>query len=141
VSVYQLSIKNIVVHCSDTPNDREVTAEEIHHWHKENNWSGIGYHAVIRRNGVVESGRPIYWKGSHVGRVGRNHDTLGVCLVGRDEYTEAQLKALRNLIEYWQESIPKAAVVGHCDLDGYKTCPNFDAGRWFETGEFAKSPV
>jgi hypothetical protein len=29
-------IKYLVVHCSDSPNDMDIGAEEIHKWHLEN---------------------------------------------------------------------------------------------------------
>jgi len=44
----------IVVHCSDTPDDRDVKAAEIHAWHVGQGWHGIGYHAVVERSGFVE---------------------------------------------------------------------------------------
>lgn len=37
---------------------------------------------MIRRNGVVEEGRPIEQSGAHV--AGHNHDSIGICLVGGD---------------------------------------------------------
>ena len=127
-------MKYLVVHCADTPNNREVTAEEIHRWHTNGNgWSGIGYHAVIRRDGLIERGRPEYWHGAHV--KGHNHESLGVCLVGRDQYTDQQLESLRMLLRDWKEKHPDAEIVGHCDLDSGKTCPNFDVKHWVETGE------
>ena len=123
-----MKIKYIVVHCADTPNDREVTAEEIHGWHLANGWDGIGYHKVIGRSGLVENGRPEYWQGSHVR--GHNHESLGVCLVGRDSFTDDQWDSLFELINLWKLQYPKAEVVGHCDLDSHKTCPNFDVKKW-----------
>lgn len=127
-------MKYLVVHCADTPNNREVTAEEIHRWHKERGFDGIGYHAVIQRSGLVERGRPEYWSGAHVR--GHNTDTLGVCLVGRDQFNDVQLNSLRLLLKDWKRKYPDAEVVGHCDLDSGKTCPNFDVKHWVATGEF-----
>lgn len=126
-------MKYLVVHCADTPNNREVTAEEIHRWHKERGFDGIGYHAVIQRSGLVERGRPEYWSGAHVR--GHNTDTLGVCLVGRDQFNDVQLNSLRLLLKDWKRKYPDAEVVGHCDLDSGKTCPNFDVKHWVATGE------
>ena len=123
-------IRYIVVHCSDSPNDRDsVDAEEIHSWHKDNGWDGIGYHYVIKRDGSVEEGRPLYWTGAHV----RSHNAyaIGICLVGRDEYTNAQLYHLRQLIHRLEVLYPKTQVLGHRDLDKRKTCPNFDVSGWY----------
>lgn len=128
-----MNIKYLVVHCADTPNNREVSAEEIHRWHKEQGWDGIGYHAVIRRSGLIENGRPEYWAGAHV--KGHNSKSIGVCLVGRDQYTKEQLESLRILLRGWKAKYPDAEVLGHCDLDPGKTCPNFDVKHWVKTGK------
>lgn len=123
-------IKYLVVHCSDSPNDREVDAAEINRWHLERGWDGIGYHAVIQRSGLLEYGRPPYWQGAHV--KGHNHESLGVCMIGDDVFTDAQFRTLRTLLQQWQRQHPKAQVVGHCDLDPHKTCPNFNVKPWWE---------
>lgn len=122
-------IKYIVVHCADTPNDREVTAEEIHDWHKDRGWDGIGYHKVIRRDGTIENGRPDYWPGAHV--KGHNHHSLSVCLIGRDKYTDEQYASLTDVITDWLSDHPGADVVGHYQLDSDKTCPNFSVTEFW----------
>ncbi|MEW8253758.1 MAG: N-acetylmuramoyl-L-alanine amidase [Candidatus Thiodiazotropha taylori] len=128
-----LPISYIAIHASLSPNDRVVTAADIHEWHLENDWSGIGYHAVIQRNGKIERGRPHFWKGAHI--LGHNLHTLGICLIGTDEFTDEQLFSLKELILEWLDLYPLAEVVGHRDLDSNRTCPNFDARHWWQTGE------
>jgi N-acetyl-anhydromuramyl-L-alanine amidase AmpD len=124
-------MKYIVIHCADTPNDREVTAREVHGWHLSNGWNGIGYHYFIRRSGQLENGRPEYWMGSHVRK--KNNGSIGICLAGRDEFTEKQSLTLQGLINQLLDRYPNAEVVGHCDLDSRKTCPNFDVKAWWES--------
>lgn len=129
-----MPIDKIVVHCSDTPSSMDIGAQEIHQWHLDRGWDGIGYNAVIRRDGIIEWGRPAwqsggFWKGSHV--KGHNHNSLGVCLVGSDYFTRIQLASLRSVILMWQNWHPNTKVVGHCDLDSGKTCPNFDVSEWW----------
>ncbi|MGI0120094.1 N-acetylmuramoyl-L-alanine amidase [Zooshikella sp. RANM57] len=124
-----MNITKLVVHCSDTPNDRDVTAEDIHQWHIQRKWSGIGYHKVIRRNGVIEQGRPDYWEGAHVKAY--NSTSLGVCLIGRDQFTDAQMQSLERVLQDWKAKYPNAEVCGHSDLDTHKTCPNFDVKSWW----------
>ena len=51
-------IRYLVVHCSDT--DDSLTARDIHAMHLGFGWDGIGYHAVICKDGTVEAGRPTY---------------------------------------------------------------------------------
>ena len=122
-------IKNIVIHCSDSPQGRGDNAEVIHRWHLENGWSGIGYHKVILEDGSIENGRPLYWVGSHAR--GHNKSSIGICLIGDGEYTGHQYASLRGLIFNMLDRFPTAEVVGHCDLDSGKTCPKFDVKKWW----------
>jgi hypothetical protein len=116
-------IKYIVVHCSDSPH-RGDTAEDIHRWHKERGFDGIGYHKVIREDGKEENGRPLYWPGAHVR--GHNSHSWGICLLGTDTFTKAQIARLGAVIQRMKNLAPQAKLVGHRDLDGGKTCPNFE---------------
>ena len=51
-------------------------------------------------------------------------------------YTDEQYDALRYLLDDLTENyFPLAKVKGHTDFDKGKTCPNFDAGKWYVTGE------
>ncbi|MGC6484841.1 MAG: N-acetylmuramoyl-L-alanine amidase [Candidatus Puniceispirillales bacterium] len=123
------AIRYLVVHCSDTPDDEMLTAGDIHAMHLGFGWDGIGYHAVITRDGVIERGRPEYWVGAHV--YGHNTESLGVCLIGRHDFTPAQMDALLVIMHDWKNRYPRAEICGHCDFDNTeKTCPNFDARDW-----------
>lgn len=124
-------MKYLVVHCSDSPNTMDIGAEEIHEWHKERGFDGIGYHYVVRRSGEVEEGRPHYWQGAHVR--GYNNESLGVCLIGKDEFTMKQMYALEMLLYQLKVLYPNSKVIGHRDLDNKKTCPNFDVKDWWES--------
>jgi N-acetyl-anhydromuramyl-L-alanine amidase AmpD len=124
-----MDIQFIVVHCSDTPNGRYHTAEDIHRWHLERGWDGIGYHSVIRTDGLVDQGRPHYWIGSHTAKY--NGIAIGVCLIGRDEFSDEQWRSLEGLMLSLTNEFPNAKVVGHRDLNSHKTCPNFDVKKWW----------
>lgn len=120
-------IELLVVHCSDTGN--ELTAIDIHKMHLDFGWDGIGYHKIILRDGTIENGRPEYWIGAHV--KGKNKKSLGVCLIGRDKFTNKQFSSLKIILNKWKLKYPKAKIVGHCDTgDTLKTCPNFDVVDW-----------
>ena len=122
-------INGIVVHCSDSPDDRRVTVDDIRRWHvKDNGWSDIGYHFVIERGGVVKPGRPVEKPGAHV--AGHNEDTIGICLEGRNRFDSEQMEALWFLVDdlLLQYGHAETNVCGHRDLDPRKTCPNFDVG-------------
>jgi len=139
-------INKIVVHCSATKADRNIGEAEITQWHKEKGWSDIGYHFVIRRNGLRENGRPIEIAGAHV--AGHNTGSIGICMVGgvgqdgkaECNFTSRQFQALEILLRELLSQFPKAEVLGHRDLspdkdgDGtveqsewLKECPTFDA--------------
>lgn len=123
------NIKLLVVHCSDTDNDKEISAIDIHKMHLNFGWDGIGYHKVILRSGKIENGRPEYWVGAHV--KGKNESSLGVCLIGRDKFTENQLLSLKKVLINWKKLYPKSEITGHCNtVDTKKTCPNFDVISW-----------
>lgn len=74
--------------------NRDVTAEEIHGWHLNQGWAGIGYHYVIRKDGTIERGRPEWAIGSHA--YGENRHTIGINIVGdfaAYEPTQAQIES------------------------------------------------
>lgn len=133
------TVNYIVVHCSDSPNNRVDrrfdSAGQINEWHKEKGWAGIGYHYVIDENGHRANGRPIFqgtktfWQGAHV--KGFNRKSIGICLVGENYFHPEQMETLRNTIDELLKIWPDARVVGHRDLDPRKTCPGFDASDWY----------
>lgn len=121
------TIDMIVVHCSDTPASMDIGVEEIRHWHvNDNGWADIGYHYVIRRDGVVEHGRPVEEAGAHAR--GNNKSSIGICLVGGKggfNFTLPQLRSLDRLVVVQQALYGPCSVVGHRDLDDGKECPQF----------------
>lgn len=122
-------ISLLVVHCSDTPNNQNLSAIDIHKMHLGFGWDGIGYHKIIKRSGKIENGRPEYWVGAHV--KGKNDISLGVCLIGRDTFTKNQFRSLDRVLKKWKKTYPNAKIVGHRDAGNTKkTCPNFDVISW-----------
>lgn len=110
----------------------------------------IGYHFVIRRDGRVETGRPVDAIGAHV--EGYNSTSVGICLAGgvdehgrsRDNFTPAQYAALAELLIELKAKYPKATIRGHRDFPKVaKDCPCFDVRNWVnQTGVFlTKEPV
>lgn len=61
------SVDYIVVHCSNTPANKDIGVEEIDKKHREQGWRHIGHHVVIRRDGTVEFGRPLDTPGATCG--------------------------------------------------------------------------
>ena len=125
------NIRYLVVHCADTPDDQPLDASDIHQMHLGFGWNGIGYHRVICRDGRIEHGRPDCWIGAHV--KGFNEVSLGVCLIGREDFTDAQFAALETVLRDWRDAYPDAEICGHRDFDYTdKNCPNFNVGQWCE---------
>ena len=129
------NIKYIVIHCSDTPEGREVTAEEIDRWHRQRGFMMIGYHYVIRLDGTVEHGRPLFMKGAACAKKDCNACGIHICYVGGrnnqgftvDTRTEAQKAALKSLLVNLKKQFPQAIISGHRDWDKGKACPCFNA--------------
>lgn len=140
-------INLIVVHCSATPEGRDVTAADINKMHIARGFKKIGYHYVVRLDGTVEMGRKENEIGAHA--KGYNANSIGVCYVGglasdgktpKDTRTPAQKSALKKLLHTLKQRYPDARIVGHRDLspdtnhnrkvdkwEWIKACPCFDA--------------
>ena len=93
----------IVIHHSASA---DVSAAEIHRWHRAKGWAGIGYHFVIRRDGSVERGRPQETIGAHAGE-GVNSHSIGICLCGNFMETlpsDAQMVSLVELVVWLRKA-------------------------------------
>lgn len=132
------AINQLFVHCSATKPTQDIGAKEIREWHvKGNGWKDIGYHFVIRRNGVVEDGRPVEQVGAHV--AGHNANSIGICLVGgidaagkpEANFTPEQWKTMPRLLRILKAQYPKATIHGHNEFAA-KACPSFDVQKWLK---------
>ena len=123
-------IDKIILHCTATPEGREVTVADVTAWHKERGFSTIGYHYLVYLDGTVVRGRREEEIGAHC--LGQNAGSIGVCYVGgldsrgnpKDTRTAAQRVALRNLVEGLQRRYPHATLHGHNEFAA-KACPCF----------------
>lgn len=128
------NINLIIVHCSATPEGRDVSVADIDRWHRERGFDGIGYHYVVYIDGSVHEGRPLNKVGAHC--KGHNAHSIGICYVGgvdlngkpKDTRTLAQKDALVNLLMRLKRRFPKAVIRGHRDFAA-KACPSFDATK------------
>ena len=131
-------INKIIVHCSATPEGRDVSVDTIRKWHLKRGWRDIGYHFIIGLNGEIQEGRPIEKTGAHT--TGHNFDSIGVCYVGgvekerskngkwiaKDTRTKEQKESLKNLLLSYKEKYKDIKIYGHRDFAN-KACPSFDA--------------
>jgi N-acetyl-anhydromuramyl-L-alanine amidase AmpD len=122
-------INSIIIHCSDSDIPAHDDVSVIREWHRERGWSDVGYHFFIKSNGVQQEGRPLERTGAHC--YGRNSDSIGICLHGRNEFSREQFMALAGLVRSLcnEFNIPFTQVFGHCEFSD-KTCPNFDVGQF-----------
>lgn len=127
------SITEVIIHCTATPEGRDVSVETIRGWHKAQGWKDIGYHYVVKLDGSLEPGRPEAQIGSHV--AGHNTGTLGVVYVGgvaadgktpKDTRTPAQKAMLMETVKALIAKYPTIRkVTGHNEYAA-KACPSFN---------------
>ena len=132
------TIKEIIIHCADTPEGRDNKAADIDRWHKQRGFDCIGYHYVIDLDGTIEAGRDTECIGAHC--KGHNTNSIGICYIGgadrdtlkpKDTRTESQKASLLLLLKYLRQRYPKAKIYGHRDFSD-KACPSFDAKKEYE---------
>jgi N-acetylmuramoyl-L-alanine amidase len=131
-------ISKIIVHCTATKKDFDVTVEDLRKWHvEERGWSDIGYHFFIDLKGEVHECRPLERTGAHT--KGENFDSIGVAYAGglgsdtawHDTRTPEQKDALEDLLCRLKGLYSNAVIYGHKDFSS-KACPSFDAREEYE---------
>ena len=125
------AIDTLVIHCSATEYGVEYDAMDIHGWHLDNGWSGIGYHYVITVDGTIQKGRSDDCEGAHA--EGYNSSSIGICLIGGldsegivhdNGYNVVQYKTLFYLLRELNDFYPTSLIVGHKELPNVnKACP------------------
>ena len=124
-------IKEIIIHCSATPDGRDYTVSDIDRWHRARGFRKIGYHYVIYRDGSIHEGRPIAEAGAHC--KGHNAHSIGICYIGgldkdgrtpKDTRTPEQKASLSALVNQLQATYPDATLHGHNEF-APKACPSF----------------
>lgn len=129
-------VSHIIIHCSATPEGRDVTAATIRQWHKAKGWRDIGYHYIIRLDGTIEEGRALDQPGAHC--AGHNADSIGICYIGglaadcktpKDTRTAKQKASLISLIKQLLQQFPTATIHGHNEFAA-KACPSFNVQEW-----------
>jgi len=137
------NIDRIVIHCTATPEGRDVSIEEVTRWHTDpkphgRGWSRVGYHYLIKLDGTIERGLDEDVTGIHV----RHHNEGAIAIVyaggldangnPKDTRTAAQKDAMARLVSGLKCAYPSAEVLGHNDHPGVaKACPCFDVREWW----------
>lgn len=151
------NIDAIIIHCSASREGQDFRASDIDKMHKERGFAQIGYNYVIDLDGTVETGRPLTLNGAHCPLKDKNgksynYHSIGICYVGgldkkgkaKDTRTDAQKKALVDLVYSLMDEYPIKEVIGHRDAspdlngDGeitsnewVKQCPCFNVKSEF----------
>lgn len=142
-------LKLLVIHCTATPEGRDVTSDEIKRWHTfpkskgGRGWSQVGYSEMIHLNGDLEElvsydDNDIVdaWEITN-GAKGINSIARHIVCVGgvdkngkaKDTRTDAQIKTLEMYVKAHMTLHPNWKIAGHNDFAA-KACPSFDVADW-----------
>ena len=146
-------MKYLVLHCTATPEGREVTSKEIRHWHTDpvskggRGWKQVGYTDLIHLDGKVErlvdnneDAEVDPWEVTN-GAKGYNSVSRHIVYAGgvagdgktpKDTRTTSQKKALDKYVKDFHRRFPDVRIVGHNELAA-KACPSFDVQEWLES--------
>lgn len=143
----------LVIHCTATPEGREVSAAEIRRWHTApvsqggRGWKQVGYTDMVHLDGRVErlvnnneDAQVDAWEVTN-GAAGYNSISRHIVYVGgcdkagkpKDTRTEAQREALKRYVEDFHARFPQVKIVGHHELNPSKACPSFDVPTWLRS--------
>ena len=145
-------LKYLVIHCTATPEGREVSAADIRRWHTSpvsaggRGWKQVGYTDLVHLDGTVErlvDNNEDAWVDNWEitnGAAGYNSVSRHVVYAGRcdrsmkpkDTRTAAQRTALERYVKDFHRRFPDVRIVGHNELAA-KACPSFDVQAWLES--------
>lgn len=147
------ALKYLVLHCTATPEGREVTAADIRRWHTSpvseggRGWKQPGYTDIIHLDGTVErivdnneDANVDPWEITN-GAKGYNSVSRHVVYAGgmtkdmsqpKDTRTPAQLKAMEAYVRDFHRRFPGVRIIGHNEVAA-KACPSFDVHKWLES--------
>lgn len=124
--------KMIVLHHAAA---KSCNPQQVHQWHLNNGWSGIGYNFFVSRDGKIYRGRPEDVVGAHAANY--NSISIGICFEGDymvQTIPKEQLEAGKELVAYLKDKYNITNVKGHRDLMA-TSCP----GKNFPFNEIAKA--
>lgn len=146
-------LKYLVIHCTATPEGREVSADDIRRWHTSappagRGWKQVGYTDLFHLDGSVErlvanneDAHVDPWEITN-GAAGYNSISRHVVYVGgvdadnvkeaRDTRTPEQREAMKHYVLDFHRRHPSVKIVGHSQLAA-KACPSFDVPDWLES--------
>lgn len=147
-------LKYLVIHCTATPEGRDVYAADIRRWHTApvsaggRGWKQVGYTDLIHTDGRVErlvanneDANVDPWEITN-GAAGYNSVSRHIVYAGgvdannvqkaKDTRTPAQKEALKRYVLDFHRKHPTVKIVGHNQLAA-KACPSFDVPQWLKS--------
>lgn len=145
-------LKYLVIHCTATPEGREVSSADIRKWHTSpvsqggRGWKQVGYTDLFHLQGGVErlvnnneDAQVDPWEVTN-GAKGYNSVSRHIVYAGgvakdgktpKDTRTGCQKKALEKYVKDFHRRFPDVRIVGHNELAA-KACPSFDVHKWLK---------
>lgn len=145
-------LQYLVLHCTATPEGREVSSNDIRAWHTNpvskggRGWKQVGYTDLIHLNGKVErlvnnseDANVDPWEITN-GAKGYNSISRHVVYVGgvvadgetaKDTRTKAQKEAMEGYVKEFHRKHPNVRIIGHNEVAA-KDCPSFDVQVWLK---------
>jgi len=136
------NIQYLIIHCTDTPHDMNVTRKDIERWHiKERGWSRVGYNDMIHLDGTLENlitynqdDNVDRWEVANGAR-GYNSIARHLVYVGgliHDTRTYMQEETMATYCKYTILRHPHIRIIGHNQISN-KGCPSFDVPIWLKS--------
>lgn len=147
-----MELKYLVIHCTATPEGREVSSDAIRSYHTGpvseggRGWKQVGYTDMIHLDGtverLVENNEDAYVDGWEItnGAKGYNSCSRHVVYVGglasdaktpKDTRTQKQREALKDYVLDFHKRFPQVKIIGHNEIAA-KACPSFDVQKWLK---------
>lgn len=146
-------LKYLVIHCTATPEGREVSSDDIRAWHTGpvskggRGWKQVGYTDMFHLDGkterLVRNNEDVVvdpWEITN-GANGYNSISRHIVYVGgvaadgrtaKDTRTSQQLKAMEVYVKDFHRLFPKVKIIGHNEIAA-KDCPSFDVQAWLNS--------
>lgn len=146
-------LQYLFIHCTATPEGREVSSDEIRAWHTNpvskggRGWKQVGYTDMIHLDGTVErlvenneDMNVDSWEITN-GAKGYNSTSRHIVYVGgceahsqrpKDTRTSEQLSAMEAYVKDFHHRFPNVIIKGHNEVAA-KACPSFDVQKWLES--------
>lgn len=143
------SIQYLVIHCTATPEGRDVTSADIRRMHLSappvgRGWKQVGYTDMVHLDGrierLVENNDDAFVDGWEVtnGVANMNSVCRHIVYVGgvardgktpKDTRTGNQKIAMGNFVRQFHAKFPTVKIVGHYYFAA-KACPSFNVDEW-----------